>query len=132
MKLVDGAREIRSYRNHASLSLYYMDRYVFGDFDWDGHKDAAVIIGESYGIGDEVSLAFLIHDGQRFVHKQSIYLGHSAIINSLKERDGKVIVDMFVHQRGDCQAGPTKRVIARYDFLSPPSDQVAFPRPIPE
>lgn len=114
------------------VSLYYMDRYVLGDFDGDGRRDAAVIIGESHGIGDEVMLAFLIHDGRNFVHKQSIHLGHSAIVNSLKQRDGEVIIDMFIHQRGDCQAGPTKRVIARYDFLNPPSDEVAFPRPIYE
>ncbi len=128
--LTNGSGVIWGYRHRTHVSLYYMDRYVLGDFDWDGRKDAAVIIGESHGIGGEVSLAFLIHDGKQLVHRQSVYLGSSAIINSLKERRGKVIVDMFVHQRGDCQAGPTKRVIATYDFLNPPPDEVVFPRPI--
>lgn len=131
--LIDGSGEIEDRRYPGHRSLYYMERYVLGDFDWDGRKDdTAVIIGESCGVGGDVYLAFLIHDGRNFVHQQSIYLGPSTIVNSMKERDGNVIIDMFVRQRGDCQAGPTKRVIARYDFLDPPSDEVTFPRPLPE
>lgn len=129
--LANGSGVVWRHRLHAYL--YYGNRYALGDFNEDGRKDAAVIIGESQSAtGDEVELAFLIHDGKQLVHQQTIYLGNHTTVHSLKERDGKVIVDMFVHQRGDCQAGPTKRVIARYDFLNPPPDEVAFPRPIPE
>lgn len=127
--LVNGEGVVWDDRLHTYL--YYMDRFVLGDFDGDGRKDAAVIIGESQAAtGGDVELAFLIYDGKQFVHQQSIYLGNRAIINSLRQRAGKVVVDMFVHQQGDCQAGPTKRVIATYDFLDPPSDELAFPRPI--
>ena len=107
------------------VSLYYGGRYVYGDFNRDGLRDAAVLIGESQGGSDDaVELAFLIHDGTRLVHRQSVYLGDSVIIHSFKERSGKVLVDMRIHQEGDCQAGPTKRVRNVYDYLSPTSDIV--------
>ena len=110
-------------RLHASL--YYGGRYVHGDFNRDGLKDAAVIIGESQGgSDDEVESASLIHDGTKFVHKQSVYLGDSAIINSLKERSGEVVVDMLIHQEGDCQAGPSKRVKSAYGYPTPGPDLV--------
>ena len=84
-----------------------------------------MIIGESQGgSDDEVELAFLIHDGTRLVHRQSVYLGDSSVIRSLKERAVKVIVDMRTHQEGDCQAGPTKRVRNVYDYLNPNPDLV--------
>ncbi len=121
--LVNGEGVVWNGRLH--VYLYYGDRYVYGDFNRDGLKDAAVIIGESQGgSDDEVELAFLIRDGTRLVHKQSVCLGDSAIINSLKEQSGEVIVDMFIHQEGDCQAGPTKRVRNGYDYLRPNSDLV--------
>ena len=108
-------------------SLYYGGQYVYGDFNRDGLKDAAVIIGESQGgSDDEVELAFLIRDGTRLVHRQSVYLGDSAIIHSLKERAGNVVVDMLIHQEGDSQAGPTKRVRNVYDYLNPDPDLIPY------
>lgn len=107
--LVNGEGVVWNGRLH--VSLYYAGQYVYGDFNRDGRQDAAVVIGESQGgSDDEIELAFLIHDGTQFVHRQTVYLGDSAIINSVKERSGSVMVDMLIHQEGDCQAGPTKRV----------------------
>ena len=116
--LVNGEGVVWNARLHTSLS--YGDRYVYGDFNQDGLKDAAVIIRESQGgSDDEVELAFLIYDGTRLAHKQSVYLGDSAIIHSLKEQFGKVVVDMLIHQEGDCQAGPTKHVKNVYEYGGP-------------
>ena len=116
--LVNGEGVVWNGRLHTSL--YYGGRYVYGDFDRDGLEDAAVIIGESQGgSDDEVALAFLIHDGTQLVHRQTVYLGQSAIINALKERSGNVIVDMLIHQEGDYQAGPTKRVRNVYSYGKP-------------
>jgi hypothetical protein len=121
--LVNGEGVVWNGRLHTSL--YYGGRYVYGDFNRDGLRDAAVIIGESQGgSDDEVELAFLIHDGMRLVHRQLVYLGDSAIINSLKEQSGEVVVDMLIHQQGDCQAGPTKRVRNVYDYLHPDPDLI--------
>jgi hypothetical protein len=101
----------------AHVSLYYEGHYVYGDWNHDGLKDAAVVIGESQGgSDDEVFLAFLIHDGTRLVHRHSAYLGDSAIIRSVKAHGDQVIVDMFIHQEGDCQAGPTKHVKHVYGY----------------
>jgi len=98
-------------------SMYYDGEYVYGDFNRDGLRDAAVVVGEGEGGSEDFkSLAFLIHDGTHFVHRKSAGLGSSAIINSLKERDGKVFVDMFVRQDGDCMAGPTKHVKSVFEY----------------
>ncbi|MBI2174027.1 MAG: hypothetical protein HYU33_02385 [Candidatus Omnitrophica bacterium] len=121
--LVDGEGVVWNGRLHVSLA--YEGRYGYGDFNQDGLTDAVVIIWESQGGSDnEVELAFLIHDGTRLVHRQTVYLGDSAIIHSVKEQSGKVLVDMRIHQEGDCQAGPTKRVRNVYDYLNPTSDIV--------
>lgn len=102
------------------VSLYYEGHYAYGDFNGDGLKDAAVTIGESEGgSDDEVSLAFLINEGGKLVHRQSGYLGDSAIIHSLRVLGNTVVVDMLIHQEGDCQAGPTKRVKYVYTYGGP-------------
>jgi len=46
-------------------------------------------------------------------------LDDRAIINSMREKNGKVLIDMFVHQEGDCMAGPTKRVRNTYAYDGP-------------
>ena len=101
--------------------IYYDDRYVYGDFNHDGFKDAAAIIVINYGGGNVnlYTLAFLINDGHKLVHRASYYLENWAIINSLQVKKGKVIVDMYVHQDGDCNAGPSKRVRNVYRYSGP-------------
>ena len=101
--------------------VFYDNRYVLGDFDHDGLKDAAVIIVVNPGGGNinEFELAFLINDGTRLVHSASQHLEESAIINSLKEQNGKVVVDMFIHQKGDSHGGPSKRIRNVYEYKGP-------------
>ena len=115
MTLVNGRDELRVGRLY--YCLYYEGHHVYGDFNHDGLKDAAVILSEGEGgSGDYRTLAFLINDGTRLVHQQSAGLGDRAIIHSLSERNGKVFIDMFVHQPGDCMAGPTKHVQYAYEY----------------
>ena len=114
VRLVDGKFQKRY------LDVYYDNRYVYGDFNHDGLKDAAVIIWENFGgNADYYELAFLINDGKELVHRSSKYLDTWAIVNSVREKDGKVIVDMYVHQEGDCNAGPSKRVRNVYEYTGP-------------
>lgn len=121
--LVDGAYAWNNGRFF--YNLYFGGHYVRGDFNRDGLRDAAVIISEGEGgSGDFRALAFLINDGRRLVHRASHYLGDRAIINSLRNRGGKVVIDMFVHQKQDCMAGPTKRVKKVYDYLKPDPDNL--------
>lgn len=53
------------------------------------------------------------------MHRASRVLDDRALINSMREKNGKVLVDMFVHQKGDCMAGPTKRVSNTYAYEGP-------------
>ena len=98
-------------------SLQYTGRYVYGDFNHDGLKDAAVILIEnSGGNADWYTLAFLINDGKKFVHQASGVLGDRAIVNSLRQKNGSVLVDMFIYQDGDCMAGPTSHVKTVFEY----------------
>ena len=116
--LVNGRHEARYGR--LSYGLYYEGHYVYGDFNHDGLEDAAVIVSQGEGgSGDYRTLAFLINDGIRLVHQQSVELGDRAIIHFLRARDGKVVVDMCVYQQGDCMAGPTKHVRSVYECGGP-------------
>ena len=115
--LINGRRVVWNFRLH--VYMYYEGHYVYGDLNNDGLKDAAVTIGESQAGGDDgILLAFLIHDGTKLVHRKSAYLGGSALVNSLKIQDGKVLVDMFAHRDGDCMAGPTNHVKSLFDCRS--------------
>lgn len=112
--LVDGLHD------EPYLYVRYDDKYVYGDFNGDGLKDAAVILIENNGgTAEWYTLAFLINDGEGLVHKTSQFLDDRAIINSMREKSGKVLIDMFVHQEGDCRAGPTKRVRNVYAYEGP-------------
>ncbi|MBF0593994.1 MAG: hypothetical protein HQL22_03415 [Candidatus Omnitrophica bacterium] len=102
------------------LHLYYDNKFVYGDFNHDGLKDAAVITVENTGgNADWYMLNFLINDGKKFVHRASRALDDRAIIHSMWQKDNKVFIDMYVHQEGDCTAGPTKHVKNVYEYTGP-------------
>lgn len=112
--LVDGVHD------EPYLYVRYDDRYVYGDFNGDGVRDAAVIVVENNGgTAAWYTLAFLIGEKGGFIHRASRVLDDRAIINALREKEGKVLVNMFVHQEGDCRAGPTKRVRNLYTYDGP-------------
>lgn len=115
LSLIDGSRT--AWYGRCSVSLNLEGHYVFGDFNRDGLRDAAVVIFQNEGGNlDDYSLAFLINDGTKLVHRNSVHLDFWAIINYIWQRDGEVFVDLFVHQEGDCNAGPTKRVKRVFDY----------------
>ena len=113
----DRATLVNGKHHEEFLNVWYDNKYVYGDFNHDGLKDAAVIIVENYGgNADSYELAFLINDGHKLVHRASYDLDTWAIVNSVRARNGKVIVDMYVHQEGDCNAGPSKRMRNVYKY----------------
>jgi hypothetical protein len=124
LTLVDGYCITWNGRLHHTM--HYEDRYVYGDFNHDGLTDATVVIAQGEGgSGHFRELAFLINDGTQLVHRVSHYLGDRVIINSLKELNGKVMIDMFVHRENDCRAGPTKRMKYTFDYLNPDLDRIS-------
>ncbi len=102
------------------IYVYYEDKYVYGDFNNDGLRDAAVIIAESGGgSGHFRELAFLINDGTKFVHEASCYLGDRVIIDSLKEQKSKVVIEMLVRDEERWAYGVMKRVKNTYEYSGP-------------
>ena len=102
------------------LMMYYENKFVYGDFNHDGLKDAAVITVENTGgNADWYILNFLINDGKSFVHKARRLLDDRAIIKAIWQEKGKVYVDMYIHQDGDCRGGPTKHVKNVYEYSGP-------------
>ena len=93
------------------LHVWYKNQYIYGDFNHDGQRDAAVIIIESGGgSANFPMLAFLIYENDGFVHRQSYNLGNKTRVHTLKNRNGKVIVDMSVRDEALWAYGELKRV----------------------
>lgn len=102
------------------LHILYGARYAYDDFDQNGLQDAAVLLIENTG-GNQYwdSIAFLMSDGQRLVHRATIYLDDMAMIHAFRARNGRVFVDMQVHQPGDSHGGPSKHVKEWYRYPGP-------------
>jgi len=93
---------------------------VYGDFNSDGQQDIAALYSESGGgSGTFYRLVFLINENGQFFHEDTRYLGDRVVIYSLKEDQGKVIIDMLTHAEGDSSAGPTKRAQYVYKYYGP-------------
>ena len=104
------------------LKLHYDNKFVYGDFNHDGLKDAAVItIENTGGNADWYMLDFLINDGKQFVHRATRALDDRAIINAFWQKNDKVFIYMYIHQEGDCMGGPSKRVKNVYEYTGPDS-----------
>ena len=99
------------------LDVRYDGRYVYDDFNHDKSRDAAVMLIENTGGNqDWYTLAFLMNNGERLIHRATIYLDDRAIINSLRAKNGRVFIDMYVHQPDDCNGGPSKRLREWYEY----------------
>lgn len=105
---------------NAEVQVYYEGNYVYGDFNHDGSQDAATIIAiNTGGNQDRYTLAFLINENGHLVHRASIDLDDRAIINSMEEEDGKVLIDMLVHKLTDTMGGPSNHVRRSYEYTGP-------------
>jgi hypothetical protein len=116
VKLVNG----EYYQEHI-LHVRYEGQHVWGDFNHDGLKDAVVVVWESGG-GSACwfELAFFINDGKKLVHQSTQELGNRARINSIVEKDGKVIVDMWLRPLPqDLAEGKMRHVVKTYEYKGP-------------
>ena len=99
------------------LNVFYNDKFVYGDFNHDGLKDAAVILEKNSGGSAYVlTLNFLINDGKKFDHTASRELEDASDINKISQRNGKVFIDMYVRQKNDWARHPLKRVKNVYEY----------------
>lgn len=125
MTLKNGAAT--AYNGLLYYTYVYDRRYVYGDFNKDGLKDAAVLVYDGEENAGGYDLAFLINDGNQLVHRGSYYLGRWVAIKSLRERDGKVLVRKLVSEGDDWAAGRDRSVIEIYDYLNPRLDIQRYP-----
>lgn len=125
MTLNNGAAT--AYSGLLYYTFVYCRQYVYGDFNKDGLRDAAVLVcnGEENGMG--YNIAFLINDGTRLVHRGSCYLGRWVTIRSLRERDGKVLVRKLVSEGDDWAVGRNRAITEIYDYLDPKLDIQKYP-----
>jgi len=116
--LVNGKH--RDHPRHPLLCVYYEGEFVYGHFNSDRLKDAAVIIYDSGGgSGYSINLAFLINDGTQLVHKSSYDLGYRPDIISLNEQQGKVVIDMRIYNESTWAEGIKDRVKVTYEYTGP-------------
>ena len=109
---------------------YVYDRkYVYGYFNKDGFRDAAVLVYDGEENAGGYKLAFLINDGDHLVHRGSCYLGRWVIIKSLREQDGKVLVRKLVSEGDDWVKGRHRPVTDVYNYLDPKLDIQRYPLP---
>jgi hypothetical protein len=100
-----------------SLNVFYDDKFVYGDFNHDGLKDAAVILEKNSGGSAYVlTLNFLINDGKKFDHAASRELEDASDINKISQRNGEIFIDMYVRQKNDWARHPLKRVRNVYKY----------------
>ncbi|MFC1806888.1 hypothetical protein ACFL0T_00770 [Candidatus Omnitrophota bacterium] len=120
---------------HPLLCVYYEGEFIYGDFNKDELLDAAVIIRDSGGgSGYSTNLAFLINDGTELVHKSSYDLGYRPGIIFLNEKEGKVIVDMYVNDKDTRVEGIRKREQVVFEYAGPTSwgTDLGYPMRSPE
>ncbi len=114
-----------SYRS-LPLNVFYYNKYIYGDLNDDGLKDAAVITEQnSGGSGYCYVLNFLINDGERLVHKASRRLEGAIEINRMSLKNGRAYIDMDVRQGEGHAENPSRRVKKVYEYTDP--DVFVFP-----
>ncbi len=94
------------------------DKIAFGDLNYNGKEDAAVII-YSAGGGNGVfyELTVMINENGSPYHLASKYLGDRIRINSIAVKEGVIALDMVVHDLGDAACCPTLHKVFQYKLF---------------
>jgi len=116
-----------AYNGLLYYTYIYERQYVYGDFNKDGLKDAAVLVYDGEENAGGYDLAFLINDGSHLVHRGSCYLGRRVIIKSLREHNGHVIVRKLVSEGDDWVVGRDRPVMDVYNYLDPKLEIQRYP-----
>lgn len=91
------------------------DKLAFGDLNYNGKEDAAVIVySTGGGSGFFYELAVLMNQDGSPYYLTSEYLGDRVRINSVEIRDSIIIIDLLVHDVDDAACCPTIHRIFQY------------------
>ncbi len=94
------------------------DKVAFGDLNYNGKEDAAVIIySTGGGTGVFYELTVMINENGSPYHLASKYLGDRIRVNSIAVKEGVIILDMIVHDLGDAACCPTLHKVFQYKLF---------------
>jgi len=94
------------------------DKLAFGDLNYNGKEDAAVIVySTGGGSGVFYELAVMMNQEGSPYHITSEYLGDRIKVNSVNIKEGVIILDMLIHDVDDAACCPTLYKIFQYKLF---------------
>jgi len=102
----------------SQLLIQLTDFVVFGDLDFDGDEDAAVIMATNGGgSGTFLELFAVLNDDGEARPIAPQFLGDRPIINAVAINRGKISIDMITHGPNDPMCCPTLPVNLDFELL---------------
>jgi hypothetical protein len=97
------------------LAVTMSIQVAFGDLNYDGVEDAAILLNENMGgTGVFVSLIAVLNDGGAPVQAASVFIDDRAIVNTLVIQSGEILADTVIHGADDPMCCPSKVVEQGY------------------
>ena len=108
------------------LQVTLSDPLAFGDLDYDGREDAAVLLAENMGgTGVFVSLVVMLDDNGSPRQAASVFVDDRPMINMLVIQSGEILLDAILHDADDPMCCPEQQVQRGYRLYS---DQMVLTR----
>ncbi|HEY4509696.1 MAG TPA: hypothetical protein VJC15_01775 [Candidatus Paceibacterota bacterium] len=99
------------------LFQIYNSKAAFGDLNFDGKDDAAVVLTTHMGgSGNFRELAVVLNQNGVFKHVASVDLGDRVIIENVSIQDSHIVLDMVVHGPGEGYCCPTQQARNMFQF----------------
>lgn len=118
VQLTDGRYQEGSPGNENYLSVAVTEFVTWGDLTADGQNEVVAIITENYGfVGTFVFLVVFQYIDDEAVFLTSVFLDDRPMINALVVEDGRVFIDVVIHDRDDPSCCPSLATTRRY-FLN--------------
>ena len=118
VKLTDGRFQEGTPGSEEFLLVSATDLFARGDLNGDGENEAAAIVTETYGgSGSFVFLAVYQYLDDEPVFLTSIFIDDQPLFNQLAIEDGKIFLDVAVHDSDDPTCCPSLKTKQHY-FLN--------------
>ncbi len=93
------------------VSVYLGDQAAFGDLNYDGVNDAAVVLGiNTGGTGVFTYIAAMLNVGGAPFHAASVFIDDRPMINNLSIANGEILSDNTIHGADDPGCCPSFQV----------------------